>query len=417
MTEYRKHEIVTGLFILAAIGVFVLFAFKVGSFDLSQYVGGAGVHCEAYFRNIQSLEEGTQVVVGGRQVGRVASIELLPAEKLAEHADEDGKIRPIVRVSFDIDDPHVVINPANATVMLAQDGLLGTHYLSLDPGFWEGDSKPVANVAGKEPMVIPVTTAPGMDALMAEATGLLTDLRGTLAVLSEQLEKPNPDNATGAIVLNARDTLTESKKLLARLNDLAKSDNPEGLHVKIINPLEELIKTTEKELVELSKRVQENTLTEAEKFLKDGQAALKDAQGAVTDARKMLDEGNPKIQKILANLEKTTGDLDGYLTSMKADLTKLLNDADTLVTNTDGTLDENRTDIRETIRRLRRTMWQAEMAFRKVRGNPAYLLFGDDETDLESLTSDESDFRFSGRATPYQQRDEGDKAAEGAKKK
>jgi len=417
MTEYRKHEIVTGLFILAAVGVVILFAFKVGSFDLTQYVGGASFRCEAYFRDIASLEEGTQVVVGGRQVGRVSGIDLLPVERMSDHPDEEGKIRPMIRVTFDVEDPNVVINPANATVMLAQDGLLGTHYLALDAGYWEGDARPVANTESDSPMVIPVTKAPGMEAMMEEASALLSDLRSTIAYLNTQMKTPEPNDATGSIVINTRETLKQSKDLLARPNALSQSDHPEGLYVKVINPLESLIKTTEEELTALTDRLQKSTLVEAETFLKDGQSALKDAQAAVTEARKTLDEGNPKIQKILTNLEKTTGELDGYLTSLNKDMTKLLADADALVVNTDDALDENRADIRETIRRLRRTMWQAEMAFRKVRGNPAYLLFGDDETDLEALTSDEADYRFSGRAAPYEQRDEGDKPAEGAKKK
>ena len=46
------------------------------------------------------------------------------------------------------------------------------------------------------------------------------------------------------------------------------------------------------------------------------------------------------------------------------------------------------------------------MALRKIRANPAVLLFGDDETDLEARDLDLTEIRLRGRARPYEQRDE-----------
>ena len=53
-------------------------------------------------------------------------------------------------------------------------------------------------------------------------------------------------------------------------------------------------------------------------------------------------------------------------------------------------------------------MWQAELALRKVRANPAVLLFGDSESDLEAAPIDATNARRSGRAGIYPQRGEGD---------
>ena len=71
-----------------------------------------------------------------------------------------------------------------------------------------------------------------------------------------------------------------------------------------------------------------------------------------------------------------------------------------------GLISDNRAEVAEATRRLRRTMWQAEMALRKIRANPAYLLFGDAEPDLEAGPVDHSALWRSGRARPYEQRDE-----------
>ena len=57
---------------------------------------------------------------------------------------------------------------------------------------------------------------------------------------------------------------------------------------------------------------------------------------------------------------------------------------------------------------MRRSMWEMEMAMRKIRANPAYLLFGDSEPLYDMPPSDSSDLMRSGRVRPYKQRDEGD---------
>ena len=64
--------------------------------------------------------------------------------------------------------------------------------------------------------------------------------------------------------------------------------------------------------------------------------------------------------------------------------------------------------IAEIVRRLRRASWEAEMALRKVRANPAIVIYGDDEANLEAGPTDASALRRTGKAAPYRQRDERD---------
>ena len=52
-------------------------------------------------------------------------------------------------------------------------------------------------------------------------------------------------------------------------------------------------------------------------------------------------------------------------------------------------------------------MWEAELLVRKLRANPAFLLFGDDEVDYRVEPTDASRLLRSGRAKPFGQRDEG----------
>jgi hypothetical protein len=53
-------------------------------------------------------------------------------------------------------------------------------------------------------------------------------------------------------------------------------------------------------------------------------------------------------------------------------------------------------------------MWEMEVAMRKVRANPATILFGDSERILEVEPSDEGDRMQRGRARPFSQRGESD---------
>ena len=108
-----------------------------------------------------------------------------------------------------------------------------------------------------------------------------------------------------------------------------------------------------------------------------------------------------RVNRILNNLVQTTDEFQDRLDAVQSDLQDLLQTAT-------GMLTENRANIADIVRRLRRVMWEAEMTLRKIRANPALLFLGDDEKMLEATMVDESGLRRTGRARPYEQRDESD---------
>ena len=79
MADYRRTEIVSGLFIVLAVAVFGLFAFQVGGLGVPEIVRGARLVCYAQFTDIKSLEKGAKVTVGGEPVGKVTSVRLVEA--------------------------------------------------------------------------------------------------------------------------------------------------------------------------------------------------------------------------------------------------------------------------------------------------------------------------------------------------
>ncbi|MFQ5505869.1 MAG: hypothetical protein ACE5F1_13895, partial [Planctomycetota bacterium] len=144
----------------------------------------------------------------------------------------------------------------------------------------------------------------------------------------------------------------------------------------------------------LTERLMTVTMSKAESLIARGESLAESADQAILDARTLLRESSPKIGSILDDLAETSSELRHELGSLLAQVR--------------GVITDNRAQVAEILRRMRRTMWQAEMAVRKIRGNPAFLLFGDEEADLEEKDMDLGRIRSSGRARPYMQRDEKD---------
>lgn len=369
MSQHRRSEIVTGLFVAAAAVVFALFAFKVGRFDLLGLLKPDAVSAHTYFTNVKTLSAGSKVRVGGREVGEVTSIRLveMPAEDPA-----GGAMRRLVnRVTFQLTYPELRLEPRSARVVLAQDSVLAPHFLELDPGRWTtGTTPPLIFEAGPtEDLEIASVEAVGIEELMALAGPLVEQLSDVLRTLRQELLTPENVDAVGRAVTALDDTLSEGRQLATRLNrDLLAPDNVRSL---------------------------ERTLHQLEQAATDGRRVAGRLES-------MLDpEKDPRLDRILTEMSAVAVELRQNLDSVSADLQQLLSDADRVVGNTEA-------ELSEATRRLHRALWQGEMALRKIRANPAVLLFGDDETDLEASELDLTEIRLRGRARPYEQRDESD---------
>ena len=140
------------------------------------------------------------------------------------------------------------------------------------------------------------------------------------------------------------------------------------------------------------------------------QQILEPLHALLGQANTILESRGPDLARLLANLNEASGGLEPRLARLEADLRSLLAKLETevgsLLSSTAGLVTDNRAELAETARRLRRTMWETEMAVRKIRANPALLLFGDAEPDLDERPVDYTQTDLSGRARPFRQRDE-----------
>jgi phospholipid/cholesterol/gamma-HCH transport system substrate-binding protein len=117
MLLQRTLDTLVGLFVLAALAVFVYMGFQIGSFrfDRSKYV-----HYVLYFKDISGLARKADVKIAGVKVGWVEHVELVSNEHMQAKAD--------VMVLRDF----ALYSDAYAVVR--QDGLLGPKYVEVIPG-------------------------------------------------------------------------------------------------------------------------------------------------------------------------------------------------------------------------------------------------------------------------------------------
>ncbi len=422
MADYRRSEIISGGFIVLSVLVFALFAFKVLGVPI-WLLEESGVTCYAYLDEIKTLNDSSRVAIGGFKVGTVTNLE--PAEIVFTDADiaaetqrtgstpvkhKAGDVRHVIKATFRITTTSIRIGDG-AYVWVAQEGFIGPCFLSLDPGIWTAakPGKVVKDLAAKAPLFFPTERPQGLDDLMARAGPLLDKARDMLTRIDDDFLKPlldpkNRDKVAEFIPLidealhSARDTLNSARDYL----------NPQRQDSLQTN-LNRLLQDSDATVNSLRGKIETEVLPQVKDLLKQGQDTLASAQTAIKRIDDIIAKKTPEIEAIADNLKATsvslkdgTADLKGRLDDLQGRLDKLLNDADALVTLKPA-------DIAELVRSFRNSAWHFEMAMRKVKANPSLLIFGDDEKDLEAVPRDETGLRRSGRASPYEQRDESEK--------
>ncbi len=369
MSSYRKSEIVSGLFVTLAAVVFGLFAFKVGRFDLMGLLKEDAVACRTYFANVKTLQIGSKVRVGGREVGEVTGLLLVEGPSPPGEEDPGGLKRLVNEVDFELTYAPLRLDPETARMRLAQESLLAPHFLELDPGRWPGSQPPRPLFeADLPPTVVLVSEAGvGIDELMALARPAIEELAVMIRTVNQKLLTADNLGTIDRALLELEGAAVEGRQAATTLNR------------RLLAPA---------------------NADAFDRMLANLDGALTEGRSAAARLDALLEgEQDPRLDSLLAEARTAASELRTNLDAVAADLRRLLDDTGRVVGQTE-------TEIAEASRRLRRTLWQGEMALRKIRANPALLFFGDDETDLEARDLDLTEIRLRGRARPYEQRDE-----------
>lgn len=247
------------------------------------------------------------------------------------------------RIEFTINQQKLIVDPQTATAKISYTGLLGSFFLAIEPG-------DVARLAEGSPP----STPPGNHPIA---------IRGM-------------DSPTIASVLaEVAPAVADAKQLINNLDTLIIENDP-------------LIR-----------------------------AALVDLTETSANVRVTLDELSVRVDEVLGTIDTTIEENRDHITTLLEDLAETSriarekiqqvgDDAERLLTLGNDMLEDNGPEVSETLRRLRRTMFEAEIAVRKIRANPAVLLFGDQEKLYDPTDYDRTWLRDTGRAGPYEQRDE-----------
>lgn len=118
-----KTEFLVGIFALIAILSMSVLAYRVSNFSETNL--GDTYEVLAGFDNIGSLKVRAPVAIGGVRIGEVAKIELEPKSFRA-------------LVTMKIDNKYNKV-PSDSNIRILTAGLLGSNYLSIEPGFNEDE--------------------------------------------------------------------------------------------------------------------------------------------------------------------------------------------------------------------------------------------------------------------------------------
>lgn len=117
--QTKNIEIIVGAFLLAGILALLMLAFQVSG--LTDITGKNGYTITAAFDNIGDLRVRAPVSIGGVRVGEVTDIELNP-----------NTFKAIATLRINANEKTI---PTDSTASIYTQGLLGSNYISITPGF------------------------------------------------------------------------------------------------------------------------------------------------------------------------------------------------------------------------------------------------------------------------------------------
>ena len=422
MATYKKSEIMSGVFILLALAVFTLFAFKVGGWDLFGFASKESRQFQTLLLETETLQPGAKVTVGGVRVGTVTAMRLATEEETqdflqgldasARMAAYPEGIDPRVLVSFNVENDHFDDVPfrlsrLSSRVFLQQEGFLGPHYLQVDPGRVAEDGVPVFEGDQAEPFAIAAENKGLLAVLMKELRPTQVRVNTLLDRINEGvLSKENMDNMS-LLLKNLVEATESGNRILAQVEELL-GPGPNGITELILVPGSNLLSEIKDSVSLVKSSLRTSIIPKIAGILDNGSDGLEELRAAVRRVDGVVAANAPSLEQILQNLVDGTADLDKRLNRTEATLQDLARQLSEVLTSTNGVIADNRAEIAEVMRSMRRLTWEMEVLVRKVRSNPGVVLWGDDEVPLEAMPTDRQRHRRAGRAAPFGQRDEND---------
>ncbi|MDR1870342.1 MAG: MCE family protein [Deltaproteobacteria bacterium] len=273
-------EIKVGLFVLAALGVVVWMALRLGVFS---GMGKDFYEIKAVFDEASGLKQGVGVEVAGINVGRVANISLYEADRALVIL----AIRNDVRL------------PADSRAVIRTQGVLGDKFIEIFPGTQGGA------VLASGSSIEETVSAVDLSELLEKLGSVADDLK----VLTSALAKDDGGQDLRDIVVNV-------KELSKSLKDLTAANGPQVTHA-----IETLSKVADN-LENITDKVSKGQGTLGQLINDD--SAMRELRATLAGLRKITDKvssGEGTLGR-LVNDETTIDKIDQALTSVNNYLEK-----------------------------------------------------------------------------------------------
>ena len=274
--SYRRSEILVGLFILAGV-IVILF----GIFTIRGYAVGTTRPYHSFYRNVNTITQGSAVKYNGMMVGRVQDVRVDP-----EQPDR-------IRVDYDVlDDESIRITDAMHAKITKAD-LLGDEYIDIRvTGASEGS--PEALAAGGADLPAGSTIPAGEPFDLQRA---LEDLQGAIGKVDDLLA----------------DASSQVSAALAKMNE-------------ILDDAHDLVSPENRAQVEAA--------------IADVAATASDLKGLLGDNKARVDAIFSSVGNAAGNLEQVSGDVAETVTELRPDLEELTGDLQRAVRTLEAALSD-----------------------------------------------------------------------------
>lgn len=283
MQSKRRSEILVGGFLVFGLVLFVVLLFLMGSMD---FIFTDHATVEADFEDVQSLQEGDPVYVFGMKVGRVISIELLPATA------EDPSL---VRATF--------VVPTRFRERLRVDSKVK----------------------------IDKTLTGTISVLIQEGAGRLLP--------EGQVLRGQPTADFSVVTEKANQVLAEGEQLVSAIRSIVESIESEGTLTTAIQDLAGLVKDLRAEIVPIRDRLRA-LLSEIQEIVDENRL---DIRHSVANLKETTDRANAIAEKLqetpdllngsLAEIEKAGASVKDLLVENRSHIDTILQDLRHTATN------------------------------------------------------------------------------------
>ena len=296
--KFERNEILTGILLVTTVGLLV------GVILLLSVPGifKAQDRFQIFFDNAAGVKPGAPVLVAGRQIGQVATIEAPVPSALRPAKYPEDEVLLTVRIN------HGAVVYRNATPRMLQNGLLGEQVIDFVGGTEDSGHAPsnykfvgerVPDLNSALPKILAV-----IEPVASTATLTLSELRKTIEVLNSVFGQQGDMNAALTKLRLTADNLTtitspdgSLSHSLANFQDFTnrlKSDD--GPLMGTLNNLEKTTAAINKE-------------NRVEKVLENFESASARADTAARNANALLAGIRPSVQKTADNLAQMTDTL------------------------------------------------------------------------------------------------------------